>query len=128
MLEEEEIRYWMRHLLHALYCVHVEHQIIHRDIKPQNLLLKKRINSSLLPDDHNVNSTFSYKDYDLQLADFGLSKPLKHDELANSFAGTLGYISLEVLRRHSYAKKADMWSVGCIALLFIRNGRFSYPI
>lgn len=96
----------------------MEHQIIHRDIKPQNLLLKKKSNSSLVHNNENIN-TFSYENYDLKIADFGLSKPLKHDEMTKTFAGTRAFMSPEVLNGHKYGKKADMWSVGCIALLLI---------
>ncbi|KAF8516020.1 Pkinase-domain-containing protein [Hysterangium stoloniferum] len=72
------------------------HRILHRDLKPQNLLIDKHLN--------------------LKLADFGLARafgvPLRtytHEVV------TLWYRSPEVLlgSRH-YSTALDMWSVGCI--------------
>ncbi|GAA6023648.1 hypothetical protein JCM11491_006185 [Sporobolomyces phaffii] len=82
-------------LIKGVYYLHA-HRILHRDLKPQNLLINKEGN--------------------LKLADFGLARafgiPLRtytHEIV------TLWYRAPEVLlgSRH-YSTGVDMWSVGCI--------------
>lgn len=88
----------MFQLLKAVSHIH-RLNILHRDIKPQNILL-------------NQNET------KLKLADFGLacltglSQP---HEQKNCSAITLWYRPPEMLLGHcGYEKAADMWSVGCV--------------
>ncbi|GAA5915584.1 hypothetical protein JCM6882_006381 [Rhodosporidiobolus microsporus] len=82
-------------LIKGVYYIHA-HRILHRDLKPQNLLINQ--------------------DGNLKLADFGLARafgiPLRtytHEIV------TLWYRAPEVLlgSRH-YSTGVDMWSVGCI--------------
>ncbi|CAO1616505.1 unnamed protein product [Sympodiomycopsis kandeliae] len=91
----EIVRKFTYQLLRGIYYCHA-HRILHRDLKPQNLLIDKTGN--------------------LKLADFGLARafgiPLRtytHEVV------TLWYRAPEVLlgSRH-YSTAIDMWSVGCI--------------
>ncbi|PWN26759.1 Pkinase-domain-containing protein [Jaminaea rosea] len=89
------VRKFTFQLMRGIYYCHA-HRILHRDLKPQNLLIDKAGN--------------------LKLADFGLARafgiPLRtytHEVV------TLWYRAPEVLlgSRH-YSTAIDMWSVGCI--------------
>ncbi|KAJ9145801.1 hypothetical protein P3X46_028136 [Hevea brasiliensis] len=79
-------------------------QIIHCDIKPQNILL----------DDH----------YDAKIADFGLAKLLLLDQSQTFTAirGTKGYVAPEWFRNMPVTVKADVYSFG-VLLLEIVCGR-----
>eukprot|EP00949_MAST-11_sp_MAST-11-sp1_P003073 g3073.t1 len=80
--------------------------IIHRDVKPENIL---------------CDSAFD----NLKLADFGLSRLVSPNELLYHPCGTPLYVAPEVLTGKGYSTPADMWSLGVILFLVIR-GRLPY--
>ena len=72
---------------------------IHRDLKPENILIKYS--------DTNKNN------FDIKLADFGLSNEIKSSIHSYSIAGTSKYMAPEVETYH-YNNKCDLWSLGII--------------
>lgn len=99
MLSLEEIRGVLVMILKGLAEIH-ELGLIHRDLKPGNLLIK------------NLNGQFC-----LKLADFGQTRPIKHSESVplSLEVGTKWYKAPEILLgSRQYTNKVDMWSLGCI--------------
>jgi serine/threonine protein kinase len=92
----------LSNLLEGIRFIHAQN-IIHRDIKPQNILIVKR-DDAYIP----------------KITDFGISKSLqssKGTQFSNSLigAGTIAYSSPEQLADHSIRKNTDLWSFGVIA-------------
>ncbi|XP_060183751.1 serine/threonine-protein kinase ATG1t-like isoform X3 [Lycium barbarum] len=82
------------------------HQIIHRDLKPENILLSSMEDDPIL-----------------KIADFGLSRMLNPNDLAETVCGSPFYMAPEILQFKKYDDKVDMWSLGAI-LFELLNG---YP-
>ena len=94
-LKEIEVQYYIYQLIQAL--IHLqERNIIHRDLKLQNIFLTEKL--------------------ELKLGDFGLARKLKHSESkCYDFAGTKQYMAPEIFEiKPSYTLKADIWPIGVI--------------
>lgn len=82
-------------------------QIVHRDIKPQNLLLQPA-GSEFLASGHPLGIP------QIKVADFGFARHLPAASLAETLCGSPLYMAPEILRRERYGAKADLWSVGAV--------------
>lgn len=91
-----ELKRCMVHLLLALEYCHGK-GIIHRDVKPANLLIFKDQTGPIL-----------------KLCDFGLSKPVTYQGIQTPSVVTSWYRAPEIVLEEEYDIKADLWSVGCI--------------
>ncbi|KAG5888670.1 hypothetical protein JTB14_014863 [Gonioctena quinquepunctata] len=89
----KQIRNLSREILDGVDFLHSS-RVVHRDLKPQNLLVTK--------DGH------------IKLADFGLAKTYDFDMKLTSVVVTLWYRAPEVLLGLPYATPVDIWSIGCI--------------
>ena len=95
---EKEARDLIRILLYAVQYCHSK-DIVHRDLKLENLLLASQLN-----------------DHEIKLADFGFATFVKDDHHSLiQYCGTRGYIAPEIVEHTHYGKPVDMWSVGVIA-------------
>ncbi|KAL6520950.1 hypothetical protein OROGR_017519 [Orobanche gracilis] len=74
-----------------------ENNLIHRDLKPQNLLLSTDGGNSVL-----------------KIADFGFARSLQPRGLAETLCGSPLYMAPEIMQLQKYDAKADLWSVGAI--------------
>jgi serine/threonine-protein kinase ULK/ATG1 len=93
-LNEDKVKYYFKQLLNALLYLH-NNNIIHRDIKPKNILLKN-----------------NYKD--IVLCDFGYSKIKTGLTRINTICGSPLYMAPEIFNKDNYTEKIDIWSIGII--------------
>lgn len=81
-------------LVSALYYLH-SNRVLHRDLKPQNVLLNEELHA--------------------KLCDFGLARSMTmQTQVLTSIKGTPLYMAPEILSESPYDHQADLWSLGCI--------------
>ncbi|XWS76796.1 hypothetical protein CRYUN_Cryun01aG0208600 [Craigia yunnanensis] len=95
-VSEEVARHFMRQLAAGLQVLQEKH-LIHRDLKPQNLLLSTKAATP-----------------QLKIGDFGFARSLTPQDLADTLCGSPLYMAPEIIQNHKYDAKADLWSVGAI--------------
>lgn len=122
-LNEVVIRHFLKQLASALQFLR-EGNFVHRDVKPQNLLLLPSVQFR----DHNKESRPILSASEdslipaaglaslpmLKLADFGFARVLPSTSLAETLCGSPLYMAPEILRYERYDAKADLWSVGTV--------------
>ncbi|KAJ1666235.1 Serine/threonine-protein kinase [Coemansia sp. RSA 1813] len=83
--------------------------IIHRDIKTQNLLLQPPTDSYVLGASE-AKGNFPL----IKVADFGFARNLPSTALAETLCGSPLYMAPEILHYEPYDAKADLWSIGAV--------------
>ncbi|BDD64040.1 Serine/threonine-protein kinase ulk2 [Monascus purpureus] len=122
-LNEVVVRHFLKQLSSALKFLR-DRNLIHRDIKPQNLLLCPSPTSYRAGAAPVVPYKGSDDSYDpvtglqslpmLKIADFGFARSLPSTSLAETLCGSPLYMAPEILRYEKYDAKADLWSVGTV--------------
>ncbi|KAJ5579772.1 uncharacterized protein N7459_005757 [Penicillium hispanicum] len=122
-LNEVVTRHFLKQLASALHFLR-ERNLIHRDIKPQNLLLCPSPSSyrngvaQVIPykgSDNSYDPTTGLESLPmLKIADFGFARSLPSTSLAETLCGSPLYMAPEILRYEKYDAKADLWSVGTV--------------
>ena len=106
-LNEQQLSVLFYQVFSGLCYLH-ENNILHRDMKPENILISKKEK-----DLYNDEEYFW-----IQIIDFGTAKIFEHDKKLKSIVGSAYYIAPEVLNQ-DYNEKCDTWSVGVILYMFI---------
>ncbi|PSN39585.1 hypothetical protein C0J52_18754 [Blattella germanica] len=93
-LSEEKVQEIACDLVSALYYLH-SHRVLHRDLKPQNILIE-------------ANGV-------AKLCDFGFARSMSSGtHVLTSIKGTPLYMAPELIEEKPYDHNADLWSLGCI--------------
>lgn len=104
-LKEKYAKVFMIQIRDAIKYLY-ENKILHRDLKPQNILIS----------DNNF----------IKLCDFGFAKIFDDENyLIQTICGTPIYMAPEIIKHNNYSVKSDLWSIGIILyeLLF---GKYPY--
>ena len=92
-LKEKFCKKYMRQLSNGLEYL-LQNNILHRDLKPQNILLTDN--------------------YNIQITDFGLARKFNKNLMFNTLCGSPMYMAPEIINKRDYNYKSDLWSVGII--------------
>lgn len=106
-LQDSQVSFYTRQILNGLKYLH-DKNVVHRDIKSANILV-------------DTNGT-------VKLADFGLAKATKLNDV-QSCKGTAFWMAPEVVKRsQGYGLAADIWSLGCTVLELLTRELPYHPL
>ena len=106
-LSETQIAVIFKQLLSGLAYLH-SHNIVHRDLKLENILIQEIEKSKTTGEDL----------FNIKIIDFGTARIFNNSKKPQSIVGSSYYIAPEVLNQ-KYGKECDLWSVGVILYMFI---------
>lgn len=93
-LPEKEATFCFAQIMLAMKYLHEELQIVHRDIKAENVLFDQHMN--------------------IRIIDFGLSRNSKPGSMMQTLCGSPAYAPPEMIIGQNYTNSADIWSCGVV--------------
>ena len=122
-LNEVIVRHFLKQLADAMAFLRGKNYI-HRDVKPQNLLLDpsphyySTVKPAVFPFMAHERSLAPNVGVEtlptLKLADFGFARSLPTTSLAETLCGSPLYMAPEILRYEKYGARVDLWSIGTV--------------
>ncbi|KAF2725479.1 kinase-like protein [Polychaeton citri CBS 116435] len=122
-LNEVLARHFVKQISSALQYLR-GFNLIHRDIKPQNLLLnpapsymarQRPEDVPLAASEHSLVPSVGVNSLPmLKIADFGFARHLPSTSMAETLCGSPLYMAPEILRYERYDARADLWSTGAV--------------
>jgi serine/threonine-protein kinase ULK/ATG1 len=92
-LSEKQTKNFVTQISCGLYFLN-KMNLIHRDIKPHNILISKSGN--------------------VKIADFGFIKEYDESNMLDTLCGSPIYMAPEILKHRKYDAKVDLWSLGVV--------------
>ncbi|KAG8515104.1 Serine/threonine-protein kinase 17A [Galemys pyrenaicus] len=99
--KEKDVQRLLRQILEGVCFLHA-HDVVHLDLKPQNILLTS-------------DSPLG----DIKIVDFGLSRIMKNNEELREIMGTPEYVAPEILSYDPISMATDMWSIGVLTYVML---------
>ncbi|CAH1103156.1 unnamed protein product [Psylliodes chrysocephalus] len=99
-MSEAEVINYMRQICEGIKHMH-ERNIIHLDIKPENIMCQTR------------------KSTNIKLIDFGLATKLDPNEIVKISTGTAEFAAPEIVEREPVGFYTDMWAVGVLGYVLL---------
>lgn len=96
VMTEAEVINYMRQICEGIRHMH-EKNIIHLDIKPENIMCQTRLSTNV------------------KLIDFGLATRLDPNEVVKITTGTAEFAAPEIVNREPVGFYTDMWATGVLA-------------
>lgn len=126
MLEQDNIpdevkQEWLHQIIQSVSYLHRQN-VIHRDIKAENILLNTHDDKGVLIDDMTK--------WKVKICDFGSATKVQVDEKSvqkkilvkqNTVVGTPLFMAPEVMMMKGYDFSADIWSLGIVTVQLILN-------
>ncbi|XP_030056893.1 serine/threonine-protein kinase 33 isoform X2 [Microcaecilia unicolor] len=107
---ENETRHIIHSLASAIAYLHKK-DIVHRDLKLENILVKNS--------EHNSADAL---ELNIKVTDFGLAVKkggVGSESMLQATCGTPIYMAPEVINAHDYSQQCDIWSIGVIMYLLL---------
>lgn len=99
-MSESEVIAYMRQICEGVKHMH-ERNIIHLDIKPENIMCQTRTSTNV------------------KLIDFGLATKLDPNEVVKISTGTAEFAAPEIVEREPVGFYTDMWAVGVLSYVLL---------